>query len=132
MKLLIVEDNCRMREMIRSLIAGMADEIHECGDGAEALAAYARHRPDCVLMDIKMKEINGITATREIVAAFPEAHVMIVSNYDDTELREAAREAGACGYTVKDDLMSLRSLLADAKKTLATESRVTQRTLPGE
>ncbi|MDQ3686157.1 MAG: response regulator transcription factor [Acidobacteriota bacterium] len=117
MNLLIVEDNCRMREMIRSVVADIADELHECDDGADALAAYARHRPDWVLMDIKMKEMSGITATREIIASFPEAHVMIISNYDDMEVREAAREAGACGYTVKDDLMSLCPLLAGAKNS---------------
>lgn len=113
MKLLIVDDNPRMRRMIRKVVAGAAEEVFECGDGREAPAAYARHRPDWVLMDIRMAEVDGISATRQIKAGDPEARVVIVTDYDDSDLREAARAAGACGYVVKENLLDLRRLLVN-------------------
>ena len=111
MKILIVEDNPSVRRMIRGLIAPLAAEIHECADGAEALAAYTRHRPDFVLMDIAMGEVDGITATAQIVTADPTAKVLIVTSYDGAELRQAAGEAGACGFVLKENLLDLRHML---------------------
>ena len=108
MKLLIVEDNSGVRHVIRAMVANVAEEIRECGDGAEALAAYAAERPDVVLMDIEMKTMDGITATRHIVAADPSARVIMVTDYDQPDLREAADQAGACGYVVKDNLLELK------------------------
>jgi CheY-like chemotaxis protein len=111
MKFLIVEDNENMRRMIKSIIADLADETHECCDGSEALAAYAEHRPDWVLMDVKMKEMDGITATRQIRYAFPNANIMIVSDYDDQDLRIAARAAGANQYVIKESLFDVYHIL---------------------
>lgn len=111
MSLMIVEDNEPMRRMIRSIVADLAERIDECGDGAEAYARYADRRPDWVLMDIAMPVMDGITATRGIIADFPDARVLIVTDYDDAELRAKAREAGALGYLLKDNLLDLRLLL---------------------
>ena len=111
MTVLIVEDNASVRRLIRSIAASVADEIHECGDGATALAAYLEYRPDVVLMDIEMKELDGIAATSQIKAACPAANIIIVTNYDDAELREAARDAGACGYVLKHSLLEINAFL---------------------
>lgn len=111
MKLLIVEDNQAMRRMIRRMVADVADEISECSDGAAACALYSNLHPDWVLMDIEMGEVNGLTATRRIKADYPEARVVIVTNYDDAQLRETARVAGACGYVLKENLFALRRIL---------------------
>ncbi len=111
MSLLIVEDNAKMRRMLKSLVADLASPVHECADGAEALALYAAHRPDWVLMDIAMKDLDGISATREIKAAYPDAHICIVTQYDDSEMREAARRAGAEAYVTKDNLIAVRQVL---------------------
>jgi two-component system response regulator DegU len=110
--LLIVDDSERMRRMIKRLIKNVLAEVWECSDGSQALEAYTTHHPDWVLMDIEMKDMDGITATREIRAIFPEARIVIVSNYDSDELRAAASEAGACGYIVKENLIDLRHLLS--------------------
>jgi CheY-like chemotaxis protein len=114
MSLMIVEDNEPMRRMIRSVVADLAERIDECGDGAEAYARYADRRPDWVLMDIAMPGLDGITATLQIISAFPDARVLIVTDYDTVELRAAAREAGACGYVLKENLLELRRLLEAA------------------
>jgi CheY-like chemotaxis protein len=111
MKLLIVENNAAVRQVIRSIVANPADEVHECIDGMDALAAYIANRPDFVLMDIEMNGLDGITATRRIKAAHPAAKIIIVTNYDDPALREAARNAGACGYVLKENLFEVSSLL---------------------
>jgi CheY-like chemotaxis protein len=119
MKLLIVEDNSGVRRLIRRVVASVADEIRECADGAEALALCAAERPDFVLMDIQMKTMDGITATRHITAADPSARVIMVTDYDQPDLREAARQAGACGYVVKNNLLEIvRSL-----ETLGAQNR---------
>jgi CheY-like chemotaxis protein len=111
MKLLIVEDNSRMRQMIRSVVADLAEEVHECEDGSGAPAAYAEYQPDWVLMDIKMREVDGLAATRQIRASAPTAKIMIVTNYDGADLRAAAQRAGASQYVVKEDLLAIRGIL---------------------
>ena len=115
MKLLIVEDNQQMRREIRLFVSDLAEDISECGDGAEALAAYSAQHPDWVLMDIRMEEVDGLTATRQIKAAHPEARIMILTSYDDDALREAAHNAGACEYVTKQNLLEVRRILCGQK-----------------
>lgn len=117
MKLLIVEDNADMRRLITGLVRDLAETINECSDGTEALAAYIEYQPDWVLMDIKMAELDGIAATRQIVAAFPKAQIVIVTDYGDAKSRAAANAAGACAYVVKEDLFALRGILGERLNT---------------
>jgi CheY-like chemotaxis protein len=111
MKMLIVEDNAVMRRLLRSLLAGLTEEIHECTDGSQALAAYRQFLPDWVLMDIEMPELDGLAATRQLLAAFPDARVVIVTQHDNAKFREAAFRSGACGFVAKDNLLELRTLV---------------------
>jgi DNA-binding NarL/FixJ family response regulator len=62
-------------------------------------------------MDIRMHEVDGITATKQIKAADPAAKIVILTDYDDDALRQAAMHAGACGYVLKDNLLYLVRLL---------------------
>src|SRR5262245_36226831 len=111
MKLLVVEDDVRVRRMIVSLVSDLSDEIFECGDGKEAQSFYAEHLPDWVLMDVRMPEVDGITATRMIKSNHPEAKIIIVTTYDGEAIRETARSAGAFAYVLKEDLSDLRKIL---------------------
>lgn len=111
MSFLIVDDNSVMRRTIRHVVREFAGEINECQDGAEALPAYRKYQPDWVLMDVEMREMDGLTATREICAAFPKAHIVIVTKHGDAEMREAARKAGAFGFVVKENLLELRKVI---------------------
>lgn len=111
MRVLIVEDNPAICQMIHSIVSPLADAVYECADGAQALAAYQTHRPDVVLMDIALGAVDGITATRRIRAADPAAQIIIVTMYDEADLREAAQAAGACGYVLKENLLALRQCL---------------------
>lgn len=112
MKLLIVEDNPQMRRLIIQFVRQSNDAIFECEDGAQALSAYCEHLPDWVLMDIEMSEVDGISATRQILAQFPEARIIIVTDYDNVSLREEAKSAGACEFVNKANLVELRHVLA--------------------
>lgn len=113
MKALIVEDNELMRRLIKSLIGSLADVVIECDSGDAAYEAYAVNQPDWVLMDIQLPGLDGITATHRIKAAFPDAHILIVTDHGDEPLRAAARAAGACGYVLKEHLLSIRELMSN-------------------
>src|SRR5437762_11525251 len=92
---LIVDDSEAVRQMMRALLAEVADGFIECEDGALALAAYREHRPAWVLMDIQMKQMDGLEATRQIMAAFPQARIIIVTQHGDPQTRATALESGA-------------------------------------
>jgi CheY-like chemotaxis protein len=113
MKILIADDNAAFRAFLRRLLADVTTDIDECDSGQAALAAYARKRPDFVLMDLRMEPMDGLTATRAILARDRAARVVIVTSFDDESLREAARRAGAHAYAAKDDLSALRSMLVE-------------------
>jgi CheY-like chemotaxis protein len=114
MTILIVEDNPTVRRLIRRAISDIADNIFECADGADALAAYREHRPDAVLMDVRMPRMDGLSATRQLLRHYPGARVIIVTDYNDDTLRSAARDAGACAYALKHNLTELDTVLKEA------------------
>jgi DNA-binding NarL/FixJ family response regulator len=108
---LIVEDDGAMRELIKKVIGTLADSFCECSDGRDALALYEKYRPAWVLMDIGMEHVDGLTATRKLITAWPSARVLIVTGYIDEDLRKAAYRAGACGFISKENLLALRKWL---------------------
>lgn len=111
MKILIVDDHGPVRRLLASILQPVASSIQECSSGAEAVTAYQSMPPDFVLMDIRMSEMDGIEATRRIRQSDPNAKVVILTDYDDRELRRAAAEAGAIHYALKDNLPDLVRLL---------------------
>jgi CheY-like chemotaxis protein len=117
MTVLIVEDNAGIRRLLRRTLLDSASAIWECGDGADALATYEDHRPDIVLMDIRMPKMDGLTATRKIREFDPSARVVVVTDYDDEDVRAAAFEAGACGYALKQQLSDVPRILSSLMGT---------------
>ena len=110
-KILIVDDHAEARRMTRFFLRDLPFDFEECADGVDALDCYEKIRPDWVLMDWKMKRMDGITATRQIIAAYPQARILLVTNFDDDNLRRAGREAGAFSYIVKENLRSISEIL---------------------
>jgi CheY-like chemotaxis protein len=108
MKILIVDDNAGMREIMRSFLPESFDEVCECADGFDALDCYRAFLPDWVLMDWEMKRMDGLAATRDIISSFPKAQILMVTQHNDRELRRAASEAGVRGFFTKDNLLDLR------------------------
>jgi CheY-like chemotaxis protein len=103
----IVDDNTNMRETIKSVLAGLHARFIEADNGEDAVRQHASQAPDLVIMDVCMERMDGITATQAIRVASPEAKVIIVSQYGDNDLRDAAKQAGATDYVLKDDLLEL-------------------------
>ncbi len=116
MKVLIVDDNKKVREMLGMWLHDLVDEICECADGAEALEAYTSFLPDLVLMDWEMKRMDGITATQQIVSNFPKARIVMITMHNRKELRTTAIKAGVCDFILKENLMDLRRCLIDNRE----------------
>jgi CheY-like chemotaxis protein len=114
MKFLIVDDDERVRRLIKSVVLDLSDEFFECSDGSQAEAGYAEHLPDWVLMDLMMPGTDGIAATRLIRSSYPQAKVVIVTSHDSIAMRDEAKAAGAYAYVLKENLLDLRSLLTFA------------------
>ena len=106
MKILIVEQNPTLRGLLRSILELGKADIAEATDAAAALRAFSDYHPDWVLMDMSLREMDGLAATRLITEAHPEARVMIVADQDSLTLRKKAREAGAGGIIVKENLFN--------------------------
>ena len=101
-RLLIADDHPIVRAGIVGLFAAEHDfdVVAEAPSGEEAIALAAAHRPEVVLMDLRMPGVGGVAATREIVAA-SEARVLVFTTYEDDDQILAAIEAGASGYLLK-------------------------------
>ena len=111
MTILIVEDNPTVRRLIRRATSDIADNVVECEDGADSLDAYTAHQPNIVLMDVRMPRMDGLAATRKLLRKYPTAKVIILTDYNDDEVRSAAREAGACAYALKHNLTELGDVI---------------------
>ena len=103
-RILLVDDHTLVRAGIRSLLEGLdcVQEVLEAGDGRAALEMIRFHPPDIVLMDIAMKGLNGVEATRLIKKEFPKIFVIILSMHSSEEYVLHALQAGASGYLLKD------------------------------
>jgi CheY-like chemotaxis protein len=110
-KVLIVDDNAEMRTLIRSVLRDVAQEFVECAGGEEAVVAFPMERPDWTLMDFVMPGMDGLTATRQIKAQFPDARILIVTQHVNRELRDSALLAGATGFVAKDELTRLEGII---------------------
>jgi len=116
MKLLLVDDNNRIRNVMKNIYSPHFEEVIECGDGAEAVLAFNDSLPDWVVMDIKMKTMDGIEATEKIISANPDAKVIIVSQYNDETTINAVKKAGAIGFVSKENLSRVIDLIKGESK----------------
>ena len=111
MKILIVDDNEKVRQLLRDYLPTSFDEIYECSDGSAAFSFFKKYQPDWVLMDWEMPKTNVITAIRQIIAEFPKANICMVTAFEDEEIRSEALSAGARGFVLKDNLFELEAIL---------------------
>lgn len=109
-RVLLVDDQTLLRESFHRLLeleGGDIRVVGSAGDGLEALAlveqlAREGHAPDVVLMDVRMPRLDGVQATRQLVARFPRTRVMMLTTFDDEEYIVEGLRAGATGYLLKD------------------------------
>jgi len=104
MKILLVDDQIVIRDGLEMLLNLEKDfqVIGTAQDGAEAVEVATQKQPDLILMDLRMPMMNGIEATREIHAKFPDIKILVLTTYDDDEWVFDAIRAGASGYLLKD------------------------------
>jgi DNA-binding NarL/FixJ family response regulator len=104
-RVLVADDQSMVRAGFRMLLAGEEgiEVVAEASNGLEAVEKAARFSPTVVLMDIRMPELDGLEATRRILAADPDAHVLILTTFDLDEYIYEALQAGASGFVLKDD-----------------------------
>ena len=103
-RVLIAEDHAVVRSGLERLLATTPDieVVAGAADGEEAVALAAEHRPDVVLMDLSMPNVDGIEATRRILDESRQVQVVVLTSISDREKIEAALDAGAIGYLLKD------------------------------
>ena len=100
---LVADDHQLFRDGLRALVLAMPDArlVGEAADGLEAVASAAANRPDVIVMDIRMPHLDGVEATRRILAASSAVRILVVSMLDDDAFVFAAMRAGARGYVLK-------------------------------
>jgi DNA-binding NarL/FixJ family response regulator len=103
-RILLADDHAVVREGTKELLDRQPDMevVAEAGDGKEAVQLAVRHRPDVVVMDFAMPELNGIEATRQIKAIAPSIAMLVLTAYDSEQYIFGFLEAGAAGYLLKD------------------------------
>src|SRR5215210_5926412 len=104
-RVLVADDQSMVRAGFRMLLAREPDVevVAEAANGVEAVAKAARFAPAVILMDIRMPELDGLEATRRILAADPAARVLVLTTFDLDEYIYEALRAGASGFVLKDD-----------------------------
>lgn len=112
MKLLIIDDHAGARRLIREIATCPEDRVCECASGAEALAVAGGYRADFATVDLMLRDISGFETLRALRAAAPDTRVVVVSSYDEPELRKAALALGATAFVPKERLTDLRRVIA--------------------
>jgi two-component system, chemotaxis family, chemotaxis protein CheY len=115
LKIMVVDDNKRMRDVIKDTLSAISCSIIECSSGQDAVDGYERSLPDWVLMDVKMKPMNGITALSEIKKNHPEAKIIMVTNCVEEEISSASFKAGATAFVRKESLSLIPDLILNVQ-----------------
>ena len=146
-RVLVADDQAMVRAGFRMLLSGEEDieVVAEASNGLEAVEKAARFEPTVVLMDIRMPELDGLEATRRILAADPGARILILTTFDLDEYVYEALRAGASGFVLKDEppeqlIAAIRTVAAGeallspsvTKRVIAQFSRISRPAPPSE
>lgn len=134
---LICDDQELVRVGLRMIVDSQPDleVVAEAGDGAEAVELARAHRPELVLMDVRMPVLDGVAATAQICAELPDTSVLVITTFDLDEYAYSALRAGASGFLVKDApsdemLVAIRGVLrGDAMVSPSVTKRLLDRYL---
>jgi len=111
---LVVDDSSFMRDRIKKVITDAGHNIAaEAKDGNEAVSRYDEHKPDIVTMDITMRGMNGLEASKIILDKHPDANIIIVSVTENENYRSEAENIGVKAYLQKNKLDSLPDILKE-------------------
>jgi DNA-binding NarL/FixJ family response regulator len=124
-RVILVDDDDLMRAGLQSVLASdeTIEVVGEASDGREALDRVRDARPDVVLMDIRMPDLDGISATREVLASSPEVKVVVLTTFEDDDYIFDALSAGASGFLLKrtkpEELIAAIHTVADGDSLLS-------------
>ena len=108
---LIVDDNIKMRaaiqKMLRVQLKNKITRIIECENGKDAIELYIQRKPEWTIMDIKMPVMDGLEASRTILKSYPEAKIIILTQYDDPGYYELAQKMGIKAFVLKENLSDI-------------------------
>jgi DNA-binding NarL/FixJ family response regulator len=126
-KVLLADDQTLIRQGIRLLLEIEADiqVVGQAADGLEVLQQVEATHPDVVLMDVRMPKMDGVEATRQLAARFPEVKVIILTTFEDDETVFEGLKAGARGYLLKD--ISSEEMAEAVRKVAAGEALIEPR-----
>lgn len=109
MKVVIIDDDKLVSMSLKTILeSGTKITVAAVGnDGTEALGLYREHKPDVLLMDIRMEHMTGVEAARKVIAEYPEAKILFLTTFSDDEYIIEALEIGVRGYILKQDFEGL-------------------------
>ncbi len=117
MKLLLVDDNDKIRQIMKEFCSPYFSEIVECTDGTEAVDQFPAVHPDWTVMDIRMKEMDGIEAARKIISGESGAKIILVSQFGDKGTIHDAVASGAVAFVKKDNLENVIEVIKQSSTT---------------
>ena len=125
-RVLIVDDHPMVREGLASMLEGEVDALDQAGTGEEALRRVRELRPDLVLLDLKLPDLDGLTVLQRLKALAPQTGVIVVTMHDDPGFIRRAVELGAAGYVLKGitrrELVATVSAVCEGESVLAPEA----------
>lgn len=129
MEIIIIDDDALVRESLKTIVEAGGITVRGLGaSGYDALALYAAHHPDVVLMDIRMEGMNGLEAARALLSSHPEARILLLTTFNDRAYISEALALGCRGYLLKQNFASiLPSLHAVMAGSFVFDSNVVDR-----
>jgi len=121
MTVMIIEDWVRMRTLITKIFESELPDLQTiilCDSGKRAIELYHKNNPDWVIMDIDIKNLDGLAAAQRIIEIDPNAKIIILSQYDDPEYKKSAINIGAAGHVLKDNLHDMVQIIGKSDKLL--------------
>ena len=108
MKIIIIDDDPLVVESLKIIINANEIDILAVGyDGFQAVKLYTKHKPDLILMDIRMEKMSGIEATKEILKIDPKAKILLITTFQDNEYIATALSLGCKGYILKQNIKGI-------------------------
>ncbi|MGO1468820.1 MAG: response regulator transcription factor [Tissierella sp.] len=108
MKIIIVDDDYLVVNSLKTIVQSNKIEVLAVGyDGFEAISLFKKHRPDLILMDIRMEGLNGIEATKKILKIDSKAKILLITTFQDDEYISSALNLGCKGYILKQNIKGI-------------------------
>lgn len=129
MRIILIDDDPLVRESLKQILENKDMKVLATGsNGQEAIELYELHRPDILLMDIRMEKMNGLKATEVIMSNHPQAKILLITTFQDDEYIHKAIELGCSGYILKENISGIiPAIEAAATDQLVYDSRIVKK-----